>query len=168
MKKPSSENIRVLKTDTCPTISNKGKLTYQLGCSPKEELFIRVTDNTGGGFFSNEWIAWNDIQVTLKKRPKHTPLTSVFLIPLFSGKSSNTSAFVLAAMRDLNLVQPMKDKKRCHELLDTKMFLEEMKDMMSSNVSRNVAKKRAAVKKAATNKVTKKTSSRKKKTVTKK
>jgi len=90
------------------------------------------------------------------------------LIPLFSGKSSNTSAFVLAAMRDLKLVQQMKDKKRCHELLDAKPFLEDMKSMMSSKVTRNVAKKRAAVKKAATKKVSKKSLSRKKKTVTKK
>jgi len=57
MKQTSSENIRVLKTDTCSTITNKGKLTYQLGCSPKEELFIRIIENTGGGFFSKEWIS---------------------------------------------------------------------------------------------------------------
>ena len=64
----------ILKTATCPTLSNKSTLTYHLGCDSKNALFLRVHANTGGGFFSREWIAWKAIQTALEKHPKDRPV----------------------------------------------------------------------------------------------
>ncbi len=169
MKKPSSDNIRVLKTDTCHSLTGKSKITYQIGCTPDNKILFRICGNTGGGFFSGkEWIPFSAIQQILKKVPKDSPVTSIHLYPLFKGKSVNTPSFLMAALVSEALTEPLPDKKRSHKLTDPKPFLEEMKGMMSSKVAQNVAKEHAAVKKAVSKKVSKKTSSRNKKTVTKK
>tara|TARA_R110002072_G_scaffold3149_7_gene23523 strand:+ start:12989 stop:13489 length:501 start_codon:yes stop_codon:yes gene_type:complete len=163
-----TEEIRILKTETCNTLSASAKITYNIGCTPDSKIYFRITNNTGGGFYSNEWVAWDAIQQTLKQCPKDVPITSLFLYPLFKGKSVNTPSFLLAALKHLKLVQPLKDKKRNHELLDFKPFNDEMKAMTSSKVAMNVAKKRTAVKKAAKKTVTKETPATRKKKTTKK
>jgi hypothetical protein len=48
-------NMKVLKTATCKTLSGKSTLTYQIGCNSEEEIHLRITKNSGGGFFTDEW-----------------------------------------------------------------------------------------------------------------
>ena len=155
MKQPSSDNIRVLKTDTCSTLSGKSKITYHIGCTPDSKIYIRISTNTGGGFFSQEWVSWNDILDALKKCPSGTPISSIFLYKLYKGKSVNTPSFLLAALKHLKLVQPIKDKKRCHELLDPKPFMDDVKKLMAAKVAVNVTKK-PTTKKAAKKQTSKK------------
>jgi hypothetical protein len=52
---------------------------------PDGEIHLRVIGNTGGGFFSREWISLRDILTALKKRPDGRPITSILLNPLFRG-----------------------------------------------------------------------------------
>ena len=40
---------------------------------PDGEIYLRVHSNTGGGFFSQEWISLRDILTALKKRPEGYP-----------------------------------------------------------------------------------------------
>ena len=169
MKKTSSENIRVLKTDTCKSLSGKSKISYQIGCNSKNEIHFRITGNTGGGFSCNEWIPLNAILQTFKKVPKDSPLTSIYLFPLFKGKSVNTPSFLMAVLLMENLVEPLPKKIRCHRLIEPKVFLEEIKQLMSSKtVSPAIAKNRALAKKVSKKSVTKKRpSTSKKKTVKK-
>ena len=89
--KKSEDNpyMKVLKTATCKTLSGKSTLTYQLGCLPDSTIHLRITKNSGGGFFSDEWIAIDDIQAVLKERSKDSPIMSHFISPLLQGKSSN-------------------------------------------------------------------------------
>jgi len=86
--------INIVKVDSCPSLTGKSTLTYHIGCNA-DEIQIRVHANTGGGYFSKEWIAFSVIQETLAKQTK--PFSSMLLKPLFNGKSSNTPAFLLAA-----------------------------------------------------------------------
>ena len=167
MKKTSSDNIRVLKTETCNSLSGKSKITYHIGCTPDFKIYFRISTNTGGGFFSQEWVSWNDILDALKKCPSGTPISSIFLYKLYTGKSVNTPSFLLAALKHLKLVQPIKDKKRCHELLDSKPFMDDIKKLMATKVAVNAGKK-TTTKKAVSKKVSKKTSPSKKKTAPKK
>ena len=67
------DSIRVLSTGTCDTLSGSSKLTYHIGSLPDGEIYIRVHSNTGGGFFSQEWISLSDILTALKKRPEGSP-----------------------------------------------------------------------------------------------
>ena len=68
--------IKILKNDTCPSISGKSTLKYQIGADDDDTIFLRITGSSGGGFFSNEWIALQDIQKTIadgKKNPRTAP-----------------------------------------------------------------------------------------------
>ena len=131
--------IKILKNDTCPSISGKSTLKYQIGADENDAILLRITGSSGGGFFSNEWIAFEKIQALLDKHPAEKPITSIILYPLFRGKSVNTPSFLLAALVHEKVLMPMKGKQRCHEVGDMKIFAEKVKKLSS--------KKKAAVKK---------------------
>lgn len=126
-------SIRILKNAHCPTLSGKSKLTYHIGCSAESEIYLRIHANDGGGFFSQEWVAWQDIQQALERVPKDQPITSIVLYSLFKGKSVNTPAFLLAVLKHEGLLRPMKGKKRSHELTDIDAFLAKVEKLVASN-----------------------------------
>ena len=43
----NTDSIRILKTGTCPSLSGKSKLTYELGCDDRAGLQLRIAKNTG-------------------------------------------------------------------------------------------------------------------------
>tara|TARA_R110000782_G_scaffold268615_5_gene365292 strand:- start:3005 stop:3511 length:507 start_codon:yes stop_codon:yes gene_type:complete len=168
MKKTSSEPIRVIKTKTCPSISNKSTLGYQLGSSSNNKLYIKVVTNDGGGNFSKDWIAWEDIQKALKSCSKEEPLNSFILSRLYKQNNSNNWGFLWACLVDLNVVNPISNT-RSYELHNLKSFQAEIKQLMASKtVSPAVQKKRALAKKVSKKTVTKKRPSTSKKKTTKK
>jgi hypothetical protein len=135
--------IKILKNDSCPSISGKSTLKYQIGADEDDAILLRITGSSGGGFFSNEWIAFEKIQALLDKHPADKPITSILLYPLFRGKSVNTPSFLLAALVHEKLLRPMKGKQRCHEVGDPNVFLEKIAKLTASKAP----KKKAAVKK---------------------
>ena len=153
------DSKRILKTATCKTISAKSTLTYQIG-SEDDEIHVRITKNTGGGFFSDEWVSLIDIRSVLDEQLEGTPVTSFLLQPLFRGKSVNTPAFLLAALAHEKLLRPMKGKKRNHEPVDPEEFTAMVEKMTAS-------KPKGTVKKT-TKRVTKKAPRKKATTSTKK
>ena len=166
-KSEDNPDMKILKTATCPTLSGKSTLTYQIGLSPESIVHLRISKNSGGGFFSDEWISLDSIIDTLKKRPAGSPVLSHFLTPLLKGKSVNTSAFILAALSHLKLIRPLPGKKRQHELLDPMPFLDQVTQMMDGEVKTGGTTRKtagASTKKAATRKaaVKKKAMSRQK------
>jgi hypothetical protein len=158
-KTKENPDMRVLKTATCKTLSGKSTLTYQLGVTPDSTIHLRITKNSGGGYFSDEWVKYEDIQAVLKERSKDSPIMSHFISPLLQGKSSNTSGFIMAALSHLKLLRPLPKKKRLHELLDPKPFLDTVEKLMSSDV-----KSKATVKKTVRKKATVKARTKKKAT----
>ena len=115
-KSEDNPDMKILKTSSCKTLSGKSTLTYQIGSTPDSIVHMRITKNSGGGFFSDEWIAVDDMLRVLKKRSVDSPIMSHFLTPLLKGKSVNTSAFILAALSHLKLLQPLPKKQRLHDL----------------------------------------------------
>ena len=134
--------IKILKTDSCTSISGKSILKYQIGANDDDTIFLRITGSSGGGFFSNEWIAFEKIRALLDAHPAEKPITSIVLYPLFRGKSVNTPSFLLAALVHEKVLRPMKGKQRCHEVGDLKIFAEKVTKLTS-----RTAKKKAPVKK---------------------
>ena len=116
---------RILKIASCPTLSGKSQLTYHVGCSSDGNIQFRIYASTGGGTFSQEWVAWKDIEKQLKK--KTAGITSIALYALFRGKSVNTPSFLLSALKHEGIVSVMKGKQRVHELADPEPFLAEVK-----------------------------------------
>jgi len=97
-------------------------------------IHLRITKNDGGGFFSDEWIAFDDVYQILKKRSEDSPIMSHFISPLLKGKSANTSGFFLGIFKHLKLIRPLPKKKRLHELLDPGPFLDQVEKLTASPV----------------------------------
>ncbi|PPD45743.1 MAG: hypothetical protein CTY12_06870 [Methylotenera sp.] len=133
----TSLSMRILKIAACPTCSAKATLTYHLGCTSNSEIYFRLTNNTGGGFFSAEWVSLSAIQEALAKSPQ--PITSFALIRLFLGKSTNTPAFLLATLVSEGLLKAQPDKLRGYEILDSAAFMAEVSKLIASDVNLKVA-----------------------------
>ena len=159
----TESDLKVLKTSTCKSLSGKSTLTYQIGLAPDSVVHLRISKNSGGGFFSDEWVSLDDILRALKDRPRESPVLSHFLTPLLKGKSVNTSAFFLAVLTHLKLTRPLPKKQRVHELLDPLPFLDQVTQMMSTEgTTRKTSTRKTAPRKKAA--VKKKSVSRKKAT----
>ena len=130
----AAPTIRVLKIGSCPSLSGKSTLTYELGCTSDSEIQIRIKANSGGGFFSQEWISLKSIEDVLENTAEGTPLTTTALLPIFSGKSVNTAGFLLAVLKEVGLVRPLENKQRCFETVDSALFVGEVNALIDSPV----------------------------------
>ena len=129
----AASNICVIKSDACPSLSGRSTLTYHVGVSPESVISIRVFANSGGGFFNRNWIELNTLQKVLEKRTGASPVTSSVFGELFPGKSVNTSGFLLAALKHLQLVKPLPDKPRCYEFARTGEWTSEIEALVQSS-----------------------------------
>jgi hypothetical protein len=122
--------VQVLKEATCPTSSARSTLTYQVGVDESGAIYLKVASNDGGGFFSNEWIAFTDIQAAIEAWPDDQGITSMTFRKIFRGKSANTPGFLIAVMLATGLLEPMADKKRVHQACDPAPFLASVEELM--------------------------------------
>lgn len=127
----ADEDIRVLKKGTCPSLSGKSKLTYEVGCGASGELCLRIAKNSGTGFYSGAWVALERVHALLHKSTTR-PITSYTLSPLFKGRSVNTAGFVLAVLKHEGLVQQDAEKPRTYEVLDGKAFMAEIQQLLGA------------------------------------
>lgn len=131
--------LRIVKVGTCTNVSGKHKLTYHIGCNANEVIHFRIYENSGGGYFSTEWISHSAIQKAIEIGP--TPTTSFALYPLFNGKSVNTPAFLLAALLSEGLMQIHPDNPRCYATTNPDPFIAEIKQLMASDINIKVEAK---------------------------
>lgn len=129
--------MRVIKIASCLTSSARATLTYHIGCTADNKIYLRVVENTGGGLFSPEWLSLNAIQTAMNQA--EIPLTSYPLIQLLQGKSTNTPAFLMAALKNEGLVRNLEGKVRGYEILDNSSFVTEMNALMATDVQLTVA-----------------------------
>jgi len=118
-------SIRILKSGSCPSLSGKSKLTYEVASSDDGDLALRVATNTGGGFFSDEWLPLSAIEKAAHGSAKKG-LTSTTLRPLFKGKSVNTAGFLLAVLKHEGAIHLQEGKTRLYEVGDFEGFLASM------------------------------------------
>ena len=128
----SPQITRIIKISTCPTCSGKANLTYHFGCNQENQVYIRIVVNTGGGFFSEEWVALEAVMTALDKAPH--PITAVPFINLFIGKSVNTPGFLLAVLKHEGLVKLLEGKIRGYEKLSTETFMAEVNKLVVSDI----------------------------------
>lgn len=128
----STLSMRIIKITTCPTCSGKAQLTYHFGCTKDNQVHIRILENSGGGFFSEEWISLEATLTALDKAPH--PITAVPFINLFIGKSVNTPGFLLAVLKHEGLVKLLEGKVRGYEKLPTETFITEVTKLVASDV----------------------------------
>ena len=124
MKDVSTETeVRVLKSATCPSVSGKSKLTYEIGLKDDADPVIRITRNSGGGFFSDEWLPLASIHKVLAGRAAEKGLTSNAFRGTYLGKSVNTAGFLVALLKAEGVIQPREDKARLYEVADWDGFV---------------------------------------------
>lgn len=121
--------MRVLQADTCPSLSGRTFLDFQVGCNESEHLFIRIVRTSGGGFFSKEWVAYDSIVPLLVN-----PVTANSLRPIFVGKSVNTAGFLLAVVKHLGFVQLVPEALRGYQVIDNPAFIENTTKLIADGV----------------------------------
>jgi IstB-like ATP binding protein len=92
----SFDDVKVIKTATCPSSSGRSELTYQLGCDLNQLLYIKLEANSNNGYFNAEWTSMNHILFMLSEARE--PFSTHPLIKVFEGKSVNTPHFLAAAL----------------------------------------------------------------------
>ena len=127
-------STRILKIATCPSLSGKSTLTYHIGCNAQSDIQFRIANNTGGGFFSKEWIALDTILNIFDQQPDNKPIVSLLLYPLFQGKSLNTPAFLLAVLKQEVLVCQLQDHSKHYERMPSDAFNSQMQQLIQSKV----------------------------------
>ena len=128
---------RIVKVGTTTNVSGKHKLTYHIGCNAESDIHFRVYENSGGGYFSTEWVSLKAIQQAIEQGRK--PTTSFALYGLFNGKSVNTPAFLLAALLKEGLVQIHEENQRCYAATDPNPFIAEINQLIASDINIQVA-----------------------------
>lgn len=131
--------IRIIKLGSCPTLSGKGKLEYQIGHEVDGDILFRITANSGGGYFSGGWVPLKIIQAALEKGPK--PLTSFALSALYRGKSVNTPSFLFAALKQEGLVATDPEYVRGYVAVSPDAFMFEMAKLIDSGTDLKVPMK---------------------------
>ena len=127
--------VRVLKTGTCPTLSGKSTLTYQIGCTEASEIMLRITGNTNPGYFNAEWVPYAEVQALLTTQDRGKAITSFVLNPLYRGKSSNSPSFLFAVLKQEGLVQLSESKRRCYDRCSDEAFLVRVQKLIDGKVA---------------------------------
>jgi hypothetical protein len=148
--------ITIIKKATCKSLAGNSTLTYEVGKNDKDVIQLRIASNSGGGFFSDEWVTLNKILKAIKDWPADHPITSLALRVLFNGKSVNTPSFLLAALLKEGILAPVPDKKRHFQLGETKPFLEAVAKLVASHSKTTKPKPKAKAKAAGSMPKTKK------------
>jgi hypothetical protein len=99
--------IQVIKEANCKTLEGSATRTYQIGKNESGAIQFKITGNSGGGFWSAEWVGFDQVQAAFKAWGDETPITSMALRPIFRGKSVNTPNFMLAVLSAEGLLEAM-------------------------------------------------------------
>lgn len=82
--------------------------------STSKEVFLTLTGNDGGGYFSREIIPFAKVEVCLSGTKAHQPLPAKTFRGAFIGKSSNNAGFLVAALRHEGLLSTAPDASHLH------------------------------------------------------
>ncbi|EGL54483.1 hypothetical protein MAMP_01142 [Methylophaga aminisulfidivorans MP] len=138
---PNSSEPITVKSSTCKSLSGKSDLTYHIACDSDNEIYFRIADNSGNGFFSCEWVKLSDIEAVFDSMKKGEGITSFHLDSLFIGKSVNTPAFLLAVLKAEGLIKPQPLRQRAHDRLPSKDFQERIFALVDADVNIDAVKK---------------------------
>ena len=124
----SKQEMRTLKTGSCPSLSGRSTLTYKIECMNDREVYLCLLDNTGSGIFNKEPVELSHIDALLASAEK--PITSGSLQGLFKGKSSNSSGFVLAVLLNERLIRISQGNLRHYECVDQTEFKKTIEELV--------------------------------------
>lgn len=130
--------LRIIKKDQCGKISSPDEpsLTYHVGYDDSSKsLHLRITHNSTGGFFSNEWINLDSILATIEECEPDKPFKALVLKNLYQSKSANNHGFLSAVLRAEKILIPDENQKLSHTQGDPKPFTTAMQKLIKEKVS---------------------------------
>jgi len=136
------QEMRILKTGECPSLSGKSTLTYQFGSNSDNEVYIALTGNSGAGIFNKDWFALEEIYSLLAHQEK---VTSGNLHGLFDGRSSNSAGFILAILLNEKLVKVSAGNKH-YDLIGQSEFGKITEGLLEAVSEEKLARKRTGKK----------------------
>lgn len=96
-------------------LRSTGSLSYQvLADQDRKNLFIALTQNDGGGYFSKERVNLLSIESCLSAQKAGAPFPSKALKDAYKSKSSNNAGFLAATLRVLGLTAAAPDADSKH------------------------------------------------------
>lgn len=125
----TEDSIRVIREVKCPTSSGKSTLTYQVGKDESGAIYLKVSGNDGGGFWSPEWVAYKSVEQAISEWPADQGITSMAFRKIFRGKSANTPGFLVAVLCAEELLEPEPGKSRVHQACDPAAFLASVEEL---------------------------------------
>lgn len=135
-----SEEIRTIKTTSCPSLSERSTLTYEIGVKGDKDIQIRLTGNTSSGMYSSSWQSMAQIAVLLSADGK--PISSRTIRPIYEG-SVNSAGFLLAVLKNEGLIKNIEENSRGYIRCDSKKFTTEIHALMDSVSSQKKPRKLA-------------------------
>lgn len=138
--------ILMLQQGQCPVISpaSSSVLTFEVGhCAKEGAFYVRVSDNTGGGFFSNEWISLADIEATIEEQPDDLPFKATVFRKLYVSRGLNNYGFLAAVLRHLGILKPVDRAPYSHRPGEMKGFIAAMEDLLATRAMKVSSKKPA-------------------------
>ena len=131
-------SMRILKINTCPSLSGRSQLTYHIGCDAEGEIHFRVVANTGSGQFNADWVKLSMVEQLLSEHSATKPITSAILHPIFRFKSSNSPAFLFAALKAESMVLHGETKESSYTLGDITAFKQTMSALIAGDTDLRV------------------------------
>jgi len=122
-KKAVEQAFKIIRTEKCQTISKKSTLTYSISKDAQDHTLIKISSNSGGGFFSNEWISLDKITDIISTATIENPITSIALSGLFVGRSVNNQSFMLAVLIKEGLLKQIEGKNQHYLYSGTEQLL---------------------------------------------
>lgn len=130
---PQPPAMRIVRIGECASLSGRSTLTYHIGCRQSDgEIHLRLFDNSATGYFCKDWTPMASLQVLFES----TDFTSGDVQHLlFEGKSINSGAFLVAALRNEGLIRTTTGTLRRYEPLDPTEWQLEILALIESDVS---------------------------------
>jgi len=132
--------FRIIKKSTAPKLSPTatGALTYHVASDAPDatpaSTYLRITANSAGGFFSNEWICLDDILNTISENDSDTTFKAITFKHLYQSKGTNNHGFLAAALRAEKILLPVDKKVMSHTLGDPEPFLKTMQKLIKDKI----------------------------------
>jgi hypothetical protein len=143
---PQEAPITTIKKASCKSIQGKSTIGYEVAVNESGAVLIRLISNSGGGKFSNAWVAFTDIQHALEKWAKDFPIVALALKDVYPAHSSTNSwGFALAVLNKEGVVEPVPDNKRHYQLCDPAAFLASIKELKAKHKAPAKRKPKAKV-----------------------
>lgn len=109
--------LHLLEADA-PTLSGNSAIRYAVFANPeRNQIFLTIVGNRGGGNWNREVVSLADIETTLADVPAGEPFGSKVLRLAFVGRSNNNPPFLAAALVHAGLLAPAEGVK--HKLVRT-------------------------------------------------